>query len=180
MADNDRRITSKPPCWVEGCDQPQIGPGRLDDPYAYDEDRDYVLPLCPGHFADAQAEIYLDSFALELRRRRLEQERAVQDPPTISAADREQYEHEAGQVGTRLAVALLTAIRGARSESEYDETVFPVLDDAYDMNDVYNLVLTLAEWHLWMLDLVHEGGGPSPDDYLQHMGAHGAEPPEHD
>jgi hypothetical protein len=69
-------IKTKRACIAEGCDEPMIGLGRIDNPH---ERRDYgqshsAIHLCPTHYEEEQALAGLDPFAREVRRRRLEQE----------------------------------------------------------------------------------------------------------
>jgi hypothetical protein len=62
---------------TEGCDEPQIGLGHIDNPH---ERRPYgeshaAIHLCPAHYRAELAERDLDPFTREVRRRCLEQER---------------------------------------------------------------------------------------------------------
>jgi hypothetical protein len=88
--------------------------------------------------------------------------------------------NEQEKVEHRNTVALLTAINGAKKDgSDYEERVEAVFDlDRDDLDDLIGdlvgMALTLSEWHLGLVNMLHErAGGPSPAQYLQHLGTHG-------
>jgi hypothetical protein len=61
MTLHDGTIKTKRPCDVDGCDEPMIGLGRLDNPYKRAQ-RGYSIGLCPAHYGVEQELSGLDPF----------------------------------------------------------------------------------------------------------------------
>jgi hypothetical protein len=69
-------IKTKRTCHIEGCDEPMIGLGRVDNP---NERRPYgeshaAIYLCPARYEEELALKDLDPFTREIRRQRVEHE----------------------------------------------------------------------------------------------------------
>jgi hypothetical protein len=72
-------IKTKRTCTIEGCDNPMIGLGRIENPH---DRRKYgtshaAIHTCPTHYEEEQALKGLDPFTAEIRRQRLAEERTT-------------------------------------------------------------------------------------------------------